>query len=223
MLRMVGAGRSFGERAALCPVDLEVPAGTCVALLGRNGSGKSTLLRLACGRDRPTTGTVEWDGSPMTEDDPRLRRRIAVVGDTLSCYPDLTVRQHLELVAIGHGVPDADARVQEALERQRLTGRQDARPGALSSGQLQSMLLAAALLRPRDLLILDEPEQRLDPAARRRLRDVLRAETERGTTVLFATHHQELAREAADRVLVLEDGVVIADGSPEQALARVEL
>lgn len=152
-----------------------------------------------------------------------MRRRVAVVGDVLSCYPDLTVRQHLELVAIGHGVPDAGARVEAALEGQSLTDHGDARPGALSSGQLQAMLLAAALLRPRDLLVLDEPEQRLDPGARRRLGELLRAEGERGTAVLFATHHSELACEVADRVLVLEDGAVLAEGAPERTLAKVAL
>ncbi|MET9295601.1 ABC transporter ATP-binding protein [Streptomyces sp. NPDC003077] len=223
MLRMRGVSRIYGEREALRPLDLEVPDGACLALLGHNGSGKSTLLRIAAGRERPTTGTVEFDGLPMNEDDPRLRRRVAVVGDILHCYPDLTVRQHLELVAVGHGLPDPAARVERALAEQRLTDHRDARPDALSSGQLQAMLLAAALIRPRDLLILDEPEQRLDPAARRRLRDLLHAERERGTTVLFATHHQGLAREAADRVLVLEDGAVIAEGGPESVLAGVEL
>ncbi|MFJ8746151.1 ABC transporter ATP-binding protein [Embleya sp. NPDC127516] len=206
--------RRFGEREALKPLDLHVVAGERVALMGSNGSGKSTLLRLACGHDRPTTGTVRFDGLLMTEDDPRVRSRVAVVGEALTCYPDLTVRQHLELVAVGHAVADHEAVIERCLDDQRLLRHADALPGALSSGQTQAMLLAAAWVRPRDLLVLDEPEQRLDPAARERLANRLRAEGDRGTTVLFATHHRELACSVADRVLVLDDGRVVADGPP---------
>ncbi|MFJ2899102.1 ABC transporter ATP-binding protein [Streptomyces sp. NPDC087218] len=209
--------RTFGEREALRAVDLEVAAGECVALLGPNGSGKSTLLRVACGRDRPTTGEVRFDGEPMTEDEVRVRARVAVVGDALDHYPDLTVRQHLELVSVAHGVPRD--RIDALLREQRLTGHAGSLPGALSSGQLQAMMLASALLRPRDLLVLDEPEQRLDPRARGRLADVLRREGDRGGAVLFATHQPELAR-VAQRVIALEDGSVVADGTPDEVLAE---
>jgi len=216
LLTLAGVSRRFGEREALKSLDLHVAPGERVALMGSNGSGKSTLLRLACGRDRPTTGTVRFDGLPMTEDDPRVRSRVAVVGDALSCYPDLTVRQHLELVAMGHAVADAEAVIERCLDEQRLLRHADALPGALSSGQTQAMLLAAAWVRPRDLLVLDEPEQRLDPAARERLANRLRAEGDRGTIVLFATHHRELARSVADRVLTLDDGRVVADDPPDR-------
>ncbi|WTW98945.1 ABC transporter ATP-binding protein [Streptomycetaceae bacterium NBC_01309] len=211
--------RRFGEREALKPLDLHVAPGERVALVGANGSGKSTLLRLACGRDRPTTGSVHFDGLPMTEDDPRVRSRVAVVAEALSCYPDLTVRQHLELVAVAHAVPDPGAVVERCLDEQRLAAHADALPGSLSSGQAQAMLLAAAWVRPRDLLVLDEPEQRLDPAARDRLAARLRAEGDRGTAVLFATHHPALAHAVADRVLVLEDGRVVADGAGDRVPA----
>ncbi|MFJ4685228.1 ATP-binding cassette domain-containing protein [Streptomyces sp. NPDC091377] len=217
LLTVLGVSRTFGEREALRAVDLEVAAGERVALLGPNGSGKSTLLRIACGRDRPSTGTVAFDGGPMSENDVRVRARVAVVGDALTCYPDLTVRQHLELVAVAHGVPQH--RIDPLLDGQRLTHHADSLPGALSSGQLQALLLASALLRPRDLLILDEPEQRLDPRARLRLADLLRAEGERGTAVLFATHHRELAG-VADRVIVLAEGAVVAQGAPDEVLTE---
>ncbi|MFE1783810.1 ABC transporter ATP-binding protein [Streptomyces sp. NPDC059506] len=219
LLTVTGVSRTFGELEALKAVDLEVAAGERVALLGPNGSGKSTLLRIVCGRDRPTTGTVVFDGEPMTEDDVRVRARVAVVGDTPGCYPDLTVRQHLELVAVAHGVPED--RIGELLRDHRLADRADSLPSALSSGQLQAMLLASALLRPRDLLVLDEPEQRLDPRARGRLADVLRAESDNGTAVLFATHHRELAR-VAHRVIVMEDGGLVADGSPDEVPAGAD-
>ncbi|WP_129841228.1 ATP-binding cassette domain-containing protein [Streptomyces sp. RFCAC02] len=210
LLSLAGVSRVRGERQVLAPFDLDVAPGECVALLGRNGSGKSTLLRIAAGRDRPTTGSVTFDGGPMDENDPRVRARVAVAGDALACYPDLTVRQHLELVATGHGVPDAELRVTEALAAHGLTSRADALPTELSSGQLQETLLAAALLRPADLLLLDEPEARLDPAARERLAAALTDRVASGTALLLVTHHRPLAAALADRTFVLTDGVPAA-------------
>ncbi|GGQ77907.1 ABC transporter ATP-binding protein [Kitasatospora griseola] len=218
LLQLTGVSRSYGDREVLHPVDLELAAGECVALLGHNGSGKSTLLRVAAGRDLPTTGTVRFDGLAMNENDPRIRARVAVVGDTVACYPDLTVREHLLLVAVAHGVADAADWVAQVLENRSLTERADALPSALSSGQMQALLLACALVRPRDLLLLDEPEQRLDPEARRRLAELLTAELADGVAVLLVTHHTDLAREVADRVVVLEEGRVVRQGAPAAVL-----
>ncbi|MEU1625203.1 ABC transporter ATP-binding protein [Streptomyces sp. NPDC020096] len=218
LLQLTGVSRAYARREVLHRLDLALDAGECVAVLGHNGSGKSTLLRIAAGRDAPTTGKVAFDGLPMDENDPRVRARIAVVGDTAACYPDLTVREHLQLVAVAHGVEDAEEWIDHVLADRRLSGHSDALPSALSSGQLQSLLLACALVRPRDLLLLDEPEQRLDPDARRRLAELITAETGDGVGVLLVTHHSELARAVADRVLVLRDGSVIADGTPDEVL-----
>ncbi|GAA4985391.1 ABC transporter ATP-binding protein [Kitasatospora paranensis] len=219
LLQLTGVSRSYGDREVLHPVDLNLAAGECVALLGHNGSGKSTLLRVAAGRDLPTKGTVRFDGLPMNENDPRIRARVAVVGDTVACYPDLTVREHLLLVAVAHGVADAADWVAQVLENRMLTERADALPSALSSGQMQALLLACALVRPRDLLLLDEPEQRLDPEARRRLAELLTAELADGVAVLLVTHHTDLALEIADRVVVLEEGRIVRQGAPAKVLA----
>ncbi len=221
LLRLREVSRVYGERRALEPLDLDVPAGRCTALFGHNGSGKSTLLRIASGRDLPTTGQAFFAGRPVSEDDPEVRARVAVVGDTVACYPDLTVREHLELVAVAHAVADADGWIDQVLADRRLADHAHALPGALSSGQMQSLLLAAALVRPRDLLVLDEPEQRLDPDARRRLADLLVAEKESGVAVLLATHQAELAETVADHMVALEDGRVIDQGPPSEVLRRL--
>ncbi|MBO8188654.1 ABC transporter ATP-binding protein [Streptomyces spirodelae] len=215
LLRLSGVSRSYGERQALHPLDLELFPGTCTALFGHNGSGKSTLLRLACGRDRPTTGTALFDGRPVDEDDPQVRARVAVTGDTVAFYPDLTVREHLELITVAHGVAAADGWIGQVLADRRLTDHADQPPSALSSGQTQALQLAAALVRPRDLLVLDEPEQRLDPSARTRLAELLRGEKADGVAVLLATHQAELVHAVADHVVVLEDGKVLLRGGPE--------
>lgn len=192
-------------------------AGHCVALLGVNGSGKSTLLRIAAGRDSATAGQVAYDRQVLTEDDPRARTEIAVVGDPRSAYPDLTVREHLLLVAVAHGAGSgAPDLVEDALAECRLADHADSLPGWLSSGQQQALQLAAVLVRPRRLLILDEPEQRLDPGARRWLADVLITEKSRGVALLLATHHVELAQAVADEAIVLLDGAVTWRGVPDE-------
>ncbi|MFN0282965.1 MAG: ABC transporter ATP-binding protein [Kineosporiaceae bacterium] len=214
--------RSYGDRVVLHPVSLEVAPGEVVALLGPNGSGKSTLLRIAAGRDLPTSGTVTFDGRRLDEEDLHARARIAVVGDVSATYPDLTVREHLLLVAVSHGVGDeAGAWVDWALADRYLTEKADALPSSLSSGQHQALLLASALVRPRDLLVLDEPEQRLDPDARGRLAERLSAERSDGVSVLLATHHRDLALAVADRAVLLIDGTVVAEGPPAAVLPDV--
>ncbi|MFH9424495.1 ABC transporter ATP-binding protein [Streptomyces sp. NPDC017529] len=221
LLQLRGVSRRYGDRQALHPIDLDLAAGSCTALFGHNGSGKSTLLRIACGRDAPTGGRALFAGRTVAEDDPQVRARVAVVGDSLACYPDLTVREHLELVTVAHAVDDAQAWIDQVLADRRLSDHAHALPGSLSSGQLQSLLLAAALVRPRDLLVLDEPEQRLDPDARARLAGLLVAEKADGVAVLLATHQAELAEAVADRMIALEDGRVVGRGSPAAVLREL--
>ncbi len=222
LLILTGVSRSYDDRRALLPLDLTLAPGQCAAVLGANGSGKSTLLRIAAGRDTPTTGRAAYRNQVLTEDDLVARTEIAVVGDMVSAYPDLTVREHLQLVAVAHGAGgEADDLVAAALAECRLADHGDALPGALSSGQRQALHLAAVLVRPRRLLVLDEPEQRLDPAARRWLAGLLTAEKKAGAAVLMATHHTDLATSVADHVVVLSDGAVIGRGTPGEALAAI--
>jgi ABC-2 type transport system ATP-binding protein len=222
LLSLHGVSRSYGERLALRPIDFALTAGRCVAIMGPNGSGKSTLLRIAAGRDAPTTGQVVYAGRGMSQDDLVVRTEIAVVGDMVSAYPDLTVREHLELVAVAHGAGrDRDELIDGALADCNLADHGGALPGSLSSGQLQALHLATMLVRPRRLMVLDEPEQRLDPARRRWLGELLHAEKQAGAAVLMATHHIELAAAAADHVLVLRDGELVAQGTPDTALAAL--
>jgi ABC-2 type transport system ATP-binding protein len=222
LLTVAGVSRRYGDRAALLPLDLTLAAGQCVAVLGANGSGKSTLLRIAAGRDTPTTGRVSYGGRVLSEDDPVVRTEIAVVGDLVSAYPDLTVREHLQLVAVAHGEGRLAADlVDRALAECRLEDHGGALPGSLSSGQLQALQLATVLVRPLRLMVLDEPEQRLDPAARRWLAGLLRSEKEAGAAILLATHHTELAAAVADHVILLSDGAVTAEGPPDVTLAAL--
>ncbi|MGW2119233.1 ABC transporter ATP-binding protein [Streptomyces zhihengii] len=207
VLELRDVARSYGGVPVLGPVGLTVGTGRCVVVTGGNGSGKSTLLRLAAGRERPTAGTVLLDGAEMDGDRRQVRSAVATVIDTDAFYPDLTVREHLMLVALAHGGGKAAPEtVAAALAAHHLTDRAEVPPSALSSGQRQQMLLAAAFVRPHRLLILDEPEQRLDAGARRELAARLVRHKARGVALLVATHHAPLVAVLADQVVRLGDG-----------------
>lgn len=223
VLRVARLQRLHLGAAALAGVDVCVSAGECVAVLGANGSGKSTLLRLVTGRDVPSSGEVRLHGDLVGPALPGLRAAVASAGDDSASYPDLTVREHLELVAAAHGAGAQVARVvQAALTQWELAGSADAFPSTLSSGQLQKLFLAAAFVRPCQLLVLDEPEQRLDSRMQGRLAERLRQETSRGVAVLLATHSRDLAEQVADRVLVLAHGQVTHHGPARAVLAALE-
>ncbi|MET8753096.1 ABC transporter ATP-binding protein [Streptomyces sp. NPDC004667] len=207
LLRLTDVSRSYGDRSVLRAVTMGLASAECTVLVGDNGSGKSTLLRMACGREQPTSGEVLFDGEPLHEDSPRTRARVATVMEAGSNYPDLTVREHLMLVAVGHGLGRrADSAVDRVLAEHRLADHARSRPSALSSGQTQSLLLASAFVRPHDLLVLDEPEQRLDSRARVELAERLSAHKRQGAAILLATHDSVLASAVADHVVTLEDG-----------------
>ena len=208
LLELNDVARTYGDRDVLDGVSLRLHRGECVSLVGENGSGKSTLLRIAAGRDTPTEGSVLFDGHPIDEDSPEVRGRVASAMDTGAFYPDLTVREHLQLVALSHGMGNAaEAAVERVLTAHRLEARASQVPSALSSGQTQALLLATAFVRPHDLLILDEPEQRLDPSARRQLAELIAAHRDSGTAVLMATHHQVL-NDVADHIVELGSGTM---------------
>jgi ABC-type multidrug transport system ATPase subunit len=187
------------------PITLDVAAGDCVAVLGPNGSGKSTFLLSVVGLRPPLGGSLEVLGAAVDERSASFRAAVSsALGDD-AFFPALTVREHLLLTAYGHGVLLPDPAVEGLLEEFGLSGRADALPSALSSGQRRRLVLAAALARPRSLLVLDEPEQRLDSGMRRQLGDRLVAERERGGAVLFACHDPDLVRAAATSALVLTE------------------
>ncbi|MFE4973320.1 ATP-binding cassette domain-containing protein [Kitasatospora sp. NPDC056651] len=204
LLQLADVTQVYGDRTVLDRVSLRIHRGECVSLVGENGSGKSTLLRIAVGRERPSRGSVSFDGHRIHEDSMAVRRGVASVMDPGAFYPDLTVREHLRLVALSHGMgAGADAAVDRVLETLRLTAQSEQFPSALSSGQTQALLLATAFIRPHDLLVLDEPEQRLDAHARTALARMIADHRDSGVAVLMATHHRAL-NEVADQVVDLD-------------------
>lgn len=214
LLRLADVRHGYDGREVLAGVNLGVDAGECVALLGENGSGKSTLLRVATGRETARAGRVTLRGRTVDEDDREIRTAVAAVLDSGVNYPDLTVREHLTLVALAHGRgDDAADTVDAVLDAHLLTPRADALPHQLSSGQTQLLALAQAFVRPAKLLVLDEPEQRLDTDGRRRLAGRLLAAKQNGAGLLLATHSRELAEAVADTVHTLTGDGLLACGT----------
>jgi ABC-2 type transport system ATP-binding protein len=195
----------YGAEPVCAPVTLEVHPGSAVGLVGPNGAGKSTVLQTMVGLLPPLAGTVSFAGQPVDERSAEFRRAVAGVLDDDAFFPSLTGAEHLLLTARAHGVADAEAVVAAELAAFGLGDRAGALPSALSSGQRRRLALAGALVRPAQVLVLDEPERRLDTAMRRTLADRLAALVAAGGTVLFATHDPALLGTLADTVLVVGD------------------
>lgn len=182
---------------------MDVYQGEAIALTGRNGSGKSTILRCIVGADRPSSGRIELEGIHMSETNPAIRRAVATVIDDLDFFPDLSVVEHLDLLARAHGTPDPENAVDEILHEVQLVPQSGQLPGTLSSGQRRRLALATAFVRPRKLLVLDEPEQRLDVEGVAWLAARLKAERSRGLAIVMASHDPYLVAEVATRTIHL--------------------
>jgi len=195
-------------------VSASVEAGEVLGIVGVNGAGKSTVARTLAGRQAALAGDVKIHGLLIDPDAVPFRRQVSAVFDDDLFFPSLTVREHLLLIARGHSLDDPEASVEEELEFFGLQGRAHAIPDALSSGQRRRLLLAAGLIRPSSLLILDEPEQRLDPRMRVALGERISGHAQSGGAVVLVTHDPALLLATASTCLVIDEEVREFD--PEQ-------
>jgi ABC-2 type transport system ATP-binding protein len=207
--------KAYGSVRAVYGLSLELRAGQTVALLGPNGAGKSTSVDMLLGLSTPTSGTIRVLGT-----DPYHAVKAGRVGAMLQSgglMPEVTVRELLTLVAVLHPRP---VPVEQTLEVAGITGLADRRVDRLSGGQTQRVRFALAISGQCDLIVLDEPTAAMDVETRRSFWASMRSQAARGRTVLFATHYLEEADQAADRILVISHGRLIADGTPAQIKAR---
>jgi ABC-2 type transport system ATP-binding protein len=222
VLRMRNVTRRFGDVVALDSFNLAVSPRECVALIGHNGSGKTTTVRLASGFLEPSSGSVEVAGTSIHDSNgtPQVRSKLAFVTDNPVLYDDLTVREHLELVALAHGVNgDLDAEVLGVLRALGLERQGEFLPAELSRGMRQKTQIACALIRPFQILVLDEPVVGLDPPSQRALKDVLVERKNMGSGVLLTTHQLHFAEGLADRGVILYEGRVAAEGPFAEVIA----
>jgi ABC-2 type transport system ATP-binding protein len=198
LLKVRDITREFNDVVILDAVSFELRKGQAAVLIGPNGSGKTTLLRCVVGADIPDDGEVLFNGSPLVESDPAVRAALAVALDDADFFPELSVVEHLELLARAHGVAAPGPIVEQVLSELDLDDQRDQLPVTLSSGQRRRFTLGACLVRPRKLLVLDEPEQRLDVSGRAWLAERLQDEKAHGCAILMATHDPDLADAVAD-------------------------
>lgn len=202
VLVATGVSRSIEDTVLLRPVDLAVRPGECVVLRGGNGSGKTTLLRILAGTMDATAGAATVDGAPADERNPAVRRAVAALIGAPTAYRDLTLVDHLVLVGATWGLgSDADDGAEAVLETLEIGHLAERFPHELSSGQQQLFHLAMVLSRPARVLLLDEPEQRLDTHKRSLLGDLLLERKAAGTALVVACHDPDLTAQIADRVL----------------------
>ena len=203
VLKVTDLMKKYGDHVIVKDFNLTVHEGEAVALTGRNGSGKSTVLRCMIGADRPSEGRVEVFGRKVSETDPEFRREVATVVDDLDFFPDLSVVEHLDLLARAHGLADPDELVDEVLEEVQLVPQSSQLPGTLSSGQRRRLALATALVRPKKLLVMDEPEQRLDVEGVAWLGARLKHEMSKGLAIVMASHEPTLVNALGARIVRL--------------------
>lgn len=206
MIEVNGVGVVAGDVTLLAPVSVTAQRGEALIVRGRNGTGKSTLLRVLAGARKPSSGTARIGGEAVVERDRGFRRRVAAMIGLPPMAPDLTVLDHVTLVAVTWlDDPGAAAELaRDVLAELGLDALGERFPHELSSGQTQLFALALVLARPFEVLILDEPEQRLDPEHLESVIRVLRARRDGGATLVVATHSPVLADELADRTLRLD-------------------
>jgi ABC-2 type transport system ATP-binding protein len=214
--QLLSVSKSYGDTVALHDVSLDIGPGGVIALLGPNGAGKTTTVKLLLGLAAPTSGSVELFGQ-----NPRhtiSRRRIGAMLQVAKVPETLRVREHIDLFRNYYPSPMSVADVYSAAG---LEGLEDRKFGDLSGGQRQRVLFALAICGDPDMLFLDEPTLGFDVEARRSFWEQIRGFVSRGRTVLLTTHYLEEADALADRIVVIDHGSVIADGTPAEIKQRV--
>ncbi|NEA33556.1 ABC transporter ATP-binding protein [Streptomyces sp. SID13031] len=202
-LAVKGLRHLYAERPVIEDLTFTLRAGRAIALVGPNGAGKTTVLKCIVGSAEPAAGEILLDGVPIDERAELVRRHVASLLDDLDFFPDLTVAEHLDLLARAHGNAEPEDLVDTVLHDVGMLGAAEQLPGSLSSGQRRRLALATALVRPRKLLVLDEPEARLDSAGVAWLAEMLIAEKKTGTSILFASHDAALVDAVADETVTL--------------------
>ena len=218
-----GLGKRYDELWALRDLDLNVPAGSVLGLLGHNGAGKTTAIRILTTLALPTTGSASVAGFDVVEQPGQVRSRLGLAGQAATVDGLLTARANLEMVGRLYHLSRAEARRRsdELLERLELSDAADRLVKNFSGGMRRRLDLAASLVAHPPVIFLDEPTTGLDPASRLELWGLLRELVRDGATLVLTTQYLEEADRLADDIVVLDHGRVVAAGSPAELKARV--
>jgi len=224
-IEISGLRKSFGENEVLKGIDLAVHAGEVVCIIGPSGSGKSTLLRTVNRLEEPTAGSLRVEGVDILDPDCNIdavRARIGMVFQQFNLFPHLDVMGNLTIAqrhVLRRGKREATEIGQAMLERVGLGDRAKAFPSQLSGGQQQRVAIARALSMNPDMMLFDEPTSALDPELVGEVLDVMKLLAAEGMTMMVVTHEMGFAREMGDRLVFMDDGLIVEQGVPAEVLA----
>jgi polar amino acid transport system ATP-binding protein len=223
-IEMRSLHKSFGALEVLKGIDFHVDQGEVVCVIGPSGSGKSTLLRCINLLETPTSGKIWVSGHEVTDPDvdiDAIRRRIGMVFQQFNLFPHLSVLENLTIAqrrVLRRGKAEAERVARANLERVGLADKVTSYPAQLSGGQQQRAAIARSLSMEPELMLFDEPTSALDPELVGDVLEVMRGLVADGMTMMVVTHEMAFAREVADRVVFMDDGIVVEEGRPEAVL-----
>ncbi len=218
--------KSFGKLDVLTGIDMEIKSGEVVVVIGPSGSGKSTFLRCLNRLEEPTGGKIYFEGEDITAPKCNInlhRQKMGMVFQQFNLFPHMTVLKNLTIAPIkllGMSKEDADKKGMELLERVGLADKAEAYPNQLSGGQKQRVAIVRALAMNPDVMLFDEPTSALDPEMVGEVLEVMKDLARDGMTMVVVTHEMGFAREVADRVVFMADGVIAEEGTPEQLFSN---
>jgi ABC-2 type transport system ATP-binding protein len=215
MIETENLSRSYGGRVALHRLNLEVAPGEILGFLGPNGAGKSTTVKILTGMIKPDSGRASVAGFDVVRDPLDVKKRIGYVPESAALYESLTAREYLELVASLYHLPAPGAahRIEEMLQRFELAHAIDQRLSEFSKGMKQKVLIASALMHRPEVLFLDEPLTGLDANAALVVKELIRGLAAQGRTIFFCSHVLEVVERVCTRIVIINQGKVIADGT----------
>ena len=225
-VRVENLKKSFGNLEVLKEINLEVHEGEVVCLIGPSGSGKSTFLRCLNKLEEPTGGSVivdDYDLMAKTSDINKIRENIGMVFQQFNLFPHLTVMQNIMLAPVDRKrmtKNEAEEKARRLLERVGLLDKADVYPTSLSGGQQQRVAIARALAMEPDIMLFDEPTSALDPEMVGEVLDVMKKLAADGMTMIVVTHEMGFAREVADRVIFMDGGYIVEQGTPEEVFGN---
>ena len=226
MIDVKHLSKSFGANLVLDDISEHIYPGEKVVVIGPSGSGKSTFLRCLNLLEEPTAGTITFDGTDITDpkvDINAVRRQMGMVFQHFNLFPNMTIRKNITLAPVRTGLmkqEEADCEAVKLLRRVGLEEKADAYPAQLSGGQKQRIAIVRALAMKPKLMLFDEPTSALDPEMVGEVLDVMKKLAADGMTMLVVTHEMGFAREAADRVIFIDGGVIVEDSEPQEFFAH---
>jgi len=216
IFRIAHLNKSFGDNRVVNDLSLEIQPGECLGVIGPNGAGKTTTIRMCLGQTGPDSGRIEAFGLPIPRQVREAKKRIGVVTQFDSLDPDFSCAENLRVYGRYFGLARSviEERIPKLLEFSALQAKANARPGELSGGMKRRLSLGRALINDPDLLLLDEPTTGLDPQARHLMWERLQNLLQQGKSILLTTHFMDEAERLCDRLIVLDHGRKIAEGTP---------